>query len=70
MKTWERLFITFMLCVTIIFAVWLHGTLTRYEVCLSSHDDIIRNDRITGRVWVLPFDREPVELGVKSEFAK
>ncbi len=67
MKTWERLSITLMLCLTILAAVWLHGILTRYVAVPASNDpfEVTRYDRITGRVWVIVDRDQPFELGVK-----
>lgn len=68
MNTRDRFLITIIICLTILAAVWLHGTLTRYEVLIP--DDTlyysVRYDRMTGRVWVVS-DRwtQPLELGVK-----
>lgn len=53
MKPWEHIFITLILCLTVLVAVWLHGRLNRYEVIVNPGDGVsaTRYDRITGRVW-------------------
>lgn len=67
MKTWERISITLILCLTLLAAVWLHGRLNRYEVIpQSGHFNIVtRYDRITGRVWLM-IGGKLIELGVKE----
>ena len=69
MKPWERIFITLILCLTLLAAVWLHGRLNRYEVIARDsgiNSAVTRYDRITGRVWRIWLGGgAPVELGVK-----
>lgn len=56
MKSWERISITLILCLTLLAAVFLHGRLTRYVVVSQSNTaayayPFIRYDRITGKMW-------------------
>jgi hypothetical protein len=68
MKPIERIIITFILCLTLLAAVWLHGILNRYEVAMqnssNSANHPIRYDRITGRAWLLFNDGRYIELGL------
>lgn len=68
MKSWERISITLILCLTLLAAVWLHGILNRYEVIPKSGElyFVTRYDHITGRVWVVTPDGT-LELGVERK---
>jgi hypothetical protein len=64
-KSWERISITLILCLTLLAAVWLHGILNRYEV-FDSDGIATRYDRITGRVWLMAKEKQ-IELGVSQK---
>jgi hypothetical protein len=57
MKSWERIFITLALCLTMLAAVWLHGLLNRYAVVSQSQannaDTSIKFDRFSGKMWIV-----------------
>lgn len=67
MKSWERISITLLVCLTLLAAVWLHGRLNRYVVIPESDkaDRVTRYDRITGKVWYM-YMFQTLELGVKN----
>ncbi|MBN1570612.1 MAG: hypothetical protein JXA73_22405 [Acidobacteria bacterium] len=51
----ERIYITLILCLTVLAAVWLQGRLNRYEVLIypDSASVVMKYDHITGRAWLI-----------------
>jgi hypothetical protein len=53
MKPWERILMTLLVCLALLAAVWLHGTLNRYVFFIGEYGQMVRYDRISGKAWLI-----------------